>query len=229
MQTPDGNGIIDVFNKVPLFDDLFLYMQALNIHLVDSYLQDMEAELLAQYEELEKTPVPHAMFVSAISQMWVFGFYELLRTWRQWARELIQYADRLETSSPVESGQIVWDTHHPPQSHIPSPLDLSNYYDSFKRVESDKSFVQDISEVLDLFLPLFRQLEKVRIALAKHEVAKSKMRALAPGYGRIDGTTGSIYWVVLDNEGFSEIVSRRSLADDCRKLLVHHKPRGQKS
>ena len=36
------------------------------------------------------------MFVSALSQMWVFAAYELLRTWRQRAREIMKWGKWLE-------------------------------------------------------------------------------------------------------------------------------------
>ena len=43
--------------------------------------------------------------------------------------------------------------------------------------------------------------------------------ALAPGYGRIDMSDGSIYWQVVLDKNEIDLVSRRAIADDCRALL----------
>src|SRR5947199_7663676 len=82
------------FGSFPLFDNLYMSMQAQNISMVDIYLEDLESQLLMEYLEIEHTPIPTALFVSALSQMWVFAVYELLRTWRQRARELLAYAEK---------------------------------------------------------------------------------------------------------------------------------------
>jgi hypothetical protein len=66
-----------------LFDDLFLSMQGQNVMLVDLYLRDLERDLLRELIEIERTPLPATLIVSALSQMWIFAVYELLRTWRQ--------------------------------------------------------------------------------------------------------------------------------------------------
>jgi hypothetical protein len=223
MPTEEGNGIIDVLEKVPLFHDVFLNMQAMNIHLVDWYLEGMESQLLAEYNELEKTPISSAMLVSALSQMWVFAFYELLRTWRQWTRELIDYSKCLKNVSNIERNSIIQERKQKQQSRIMTHQDISEYEDTFDRIESEEKFSTNIINANELVLPLFRRLEKTRISLAKHEIAKSNQRAFAPGYGRIDMVTGSIYWQILDNEGYADIVSRRSLADQCRELLPYFK------
>jgi hypothetical protein len=71
----------------------------------------------------------------------------------------------------------------------------------------------------DTLLPLFRNLEAVRITLAKHEVPKSKgLRAQAPGYARIDMTNGSLNWMILHGDGSAQIITRKELADECRHL-----------
>ena len=64
-------------------DDLFLAMQGQNVMLVDFYLRDLERDLLRELVETERTPYLATVIVSALSQMWIFAVYELLRTWRQ--------------------------------------------------------------------------------------------------------------------------------------------------
>jgi len=46
-------------------DELFLGMQALNVDPVDEYLQEQEAQLLREYVETKRRPIPAALFVSA--------------------------------------------------------------------------------------------------------------------------------------------------------------------
>jgi len=125
--------------------------------------------------------------------------------------------------SKKEKDNIVQERRRYQSSRISANPDISDYTDAFERIENDDVFVINISNANDLFLPLFRRLEKTRISLAKHEIAKSSERAYAPGYGRIDMATGSIYWQILDNDDCFDIVSRRSLADQCRELLPHFK------
>jgi hypothetical protein len=43
---------------------------------------------------------------------------------------------------------------------------------------------------------------------------------MAPGYGRIDMLTGSIYWLVELRGDEVDLVSRRTLADECRRLAL---------
>ncbi len=80
--------------KLPLFNDLFLSMQGQNVMLVDLYLRDLERDLLRELIKIERTPIPATLFVSALSQMWIFAVYELLRTWRQRIKDLKRDAQR---------------------------------------------------------------------------------------------------------------------------------------
>ena len=68
---------------LPFFeDDLYLGMQAMNVGIVDSVVTEYEYALLREWFEIERTPTETAMAVSAMSQMWVYGLYEVLRMWR---------------------------------------------------------------------------------------------------------------------------------------------------
>lgn len=69
----DFNLIQRYFRQLPLFDDMYLGMQAINISVVDQFITEIEYDLLREYIEIEKTPAESALFVSAQSQMWVFG------------------------------------------------------------------------------------------------------------------------------------------------------------
>jgi len=74
-----------------------------NIDLVDGHLEELEAELLQEYMANDRPPLPSMMFVSALSQMWVFAAYELLRTWRQRAREIMLVLDPSGRQNYIDS------------------------------------------------------------------------------------------------------------------------------
>src|SRR6476646_10716229 len=80
-----------VFRALPLFEDLYLGMQAINLDIVDVMLEGEELALLRRYIEIERTPLPEALYVSALSQLWIFGLYELLRTWRQRIDDVLRF------------------------------------------------------------------------------------------------------------------------------------------
>lgn len=69
--------------SLPFFkDDLYLGMQAMNVGVVDSVVTEYEYGLLREWFEIERTPTETALAVSAMSQMWIYGLYEVLRMWR---------------------------------------------------------------------------------------------------------------------------------------------------
>ncbi|AEL06923.1 hypothetical protein VDF98_16250 [Xanthomonas campestris pv. raphani] len=68
---------------LPFFeDDLHLGMQAMNAGIADSVITQMEYKLLREWFEIERTPFESATAVSALSQMWIYALYEVLRMWR---------------------------------------------------------------------------------------------------------------------------------------------------
>ncbi|MCC6425992.1 MAG: hypothetical protein IT435_04145 [Phycisphaerales bacterium] len=101
------------------------------------------------------------------------------------------------------------------QSHVGIP---DRSYDAcFAAVETDPEFGKQIRVALAASEDVYREVETLRVTMAKHEVPKTKgMRAQGAGYGRIDLSSGSIYWMVVLKDGSSTIISRRSLADRLR-------------
>jgi len=195
----------DLLWKLPLFDDLFLSMQGQNIMLIDFYLRDLERSLLRELFEIERTP-PGTIFVSALSQMWIFAVYELLRTWRQRIKDLKRDAQNNSTPGTARSRH----------SGI--------YYDEqLAKLRKNPKYGNELDKAMTLMEPLFRRIEALRMNLAKHEVPKMKsIPAMAPGYGRIDGMDGSISWQIDLGNNAVDLVSRRSLANQLRKLVIKH-------
>lgn len=212
--------IRDVLESLPVFEDLYLKMQGMNIDLVDTYLTEWEHSLLMEYIEEERTPIASAMTVSAFSQMWIFGLYELLRTWRQRALEVYRFAEELH--SLEEPARTTYISEKEQQIKEATALAVSEviYWAPFERAAKDDNYVKGIRKAVDQSERLFRRIESLRMSLAKHEVPKSKGSfAMAPGYGRIDTTTGSLQWQVVLRENEVDLISRRSLADECRELV----------
>lgn len=211
----DGPSIQEVLWALPAFEeDLYLKMQATNLEMVDLYLQDLEAELLALYLEQERTPGPQAVFVSALSQLWIFGLYELLRTWRQRLRELLLFGEQVADLDLEASQAILEERKHDLESpHDPNPAALFTH-EPFRRVAEDDGYKDRLQTALDASEILYRRLEALRVSLAKHEIPRKRGAvAYAPGYGRIDMLTGSITWFVALSEDEQDSVTRAAIAD----------------
>ncbi len=72
---------VENINSLPLVD-AYLELQLNNLALVDAHLLELESQMARGYRIDDKLPQPLTMLVSALSQLWVFGLYEILRTWK---------------------------------------------------------------------------------------------------------------------------------------------------
>src|SRR5437879_1701172 len=88
-------GLAQALRTLPLFTEMYLHMQAMNLDLVDRFIEDQETRLLHEYLVHERTPFPSTIFVSALCQLWIFGLYELLRTWRQRGKDILRWSKDL--------------------------------------------------------------------------------------------------------------------------------------
>jgi hypothetical protein len=194
----------DLIWNLPLFDDVYLSMQGQNVMLVDFYLRNLERDLLRELVRIERTPFPATLIVSALSQMWIFAVYELLRTWRQRVKDLKREAQKpgvAAAGKPDLAG--LW------------------YRKQLAHLRKEPTYARKLDKAVTHTEPLFRRIEALRMNLAKHEVPKMNgVPAMAPGYGRIDGFSGSISWQIDLGNNCVELVSRRSLADQLRDLVI---------
>jgi hypothetical protein len=209
----------EALRELPLLDQVFLGMQAMNVDLVDGYLEDWETKLLAEYIERERTPTEGALFVSALSQMWIFATYELLRTWRSRASEIVRWARTLGTLEGDERADVIASKRAEVERRASEVLDTDIHWRDFERASEDAAFVDALRSALSRTAVTFHAVEAVRVWLAKHEVPRRDgLYAGAPGYGRIDMETGSIYWQVELGRDEVTLISRRGLADMLRSL-----------
>jgi hypothetical protein len=210
----------DVLISFPILDDdFYLQMQALNIHIVDLYLVDMESNLLREYIEIERTPLEMALVVSALSQLWIFGLYELLRTWRQRCKSIIKFVEDLQSLDNSAREARISEQKEKIKNAVGFGGFEGLYWPTYKKAAKENEYVELIRQKLDQSERLFKRIEALRVALAKHELPVHGMSfAMAPGYGRIDMTNGSIYWQVILRDNEVDLVSRRTIADQCREL-----------
>jgi hypothetical protein len=202
---------------IPMTDDVYLSMQAQNIAVVDmTILRHLEAQALEEFFSQEDRISQQTLSVlSALSQMWVFALYEFLRTWRQRARALLGFAEKLaKLADDDEREAYMKDINEGVRSKARLvKLAPVFYYDHVAKL-SDNRFIAAIREYKAKTDDLFREVEAIRIALAKHEVAgKEKLFAEAPGYGGVNKLTGSMYWQIVLAEDVVTIIERRELAN----------------
>lgn len=218
-EEPDHDAQLhEVLRELPLVDEVFLGMQALNIHVVDGYLEQLEADLLQEYIEPERTPSASALFVSALSQMWVFATYELLRTWRQRVGDVLDWADRLAALADHEREAAVAAKRQEIERRASEVLDADVRWQVFERAE-DPQFVEELRSARNRTEIAFRAVEAVRMTLAKHEVPRQGgVLARAAGYGRIDMENGSTSWQIDLGRREVAVFSRRALADALRRV-----------
>ena len=163
--------------------DPYLAMQITGIAIVDQFITGIEYDVLRELHETERTP-PAAGFLSAQTQMWIFAVYELLRTWREQAKDVIKWAKNGGLELKIQALEKKLPYRHYGQELRASQL---------RRVVNEPGMIETIMADLRLTHYLFADLEHIRVSMAKHQVSgKAKSIAFAPGYGRINQWCGSL-------------------------------------
>lgn len=216
-----GDNLAWALQSLPLFDDLFISMQALNLGMVHEFLLEIEKDLLRDLLELERTP-PNTIFVSAISHLWVFGVYELLRTWRQRANEVLNFAIKVSRATGSNRRKLLAFKKRQLLGGAIEPLAGHHRWSQFRKAATNKNYARKLREAIDRYELIFRRLEALRVSLAKHELPKQHgmpaIPAMMPGYGRIDEATGSIRWEYLLQGREVDALTRRGIAEQCLML-----------
>jgi hypothetical protein len=196
-------------SSLTLMDDPYLRMQAFNLSVVDQFVMGLEYDVLRRLNSEDRTP-PEAMFLNALSQMWIFSAYELLRTWRQWVKEVLKLHDNGGLTLKIDALNKNLGFRH---------VGREIRADQLRAVLADPTAVAKIKEELRLTHIPFARIEFIRVTLAKHEVpGKGKSIAYAPGYGRINMWCGSLDYQLENNGAILGNISRRDIADELRLL-----------
>lgn len=190
--------------------DPYMRMQAFNLSVVDKFIMDLEYNTLRKLNEEDSTPVPEATFLSAQSQMWIFAAYELLRTSRARAIDVLKLLENGGLRLKIES--LEKDVGFLHVGRKIRAAQLRNLLD-------DPSIPDKIKVDNRITHIPFARLAHIRVALAKHEVqGKKKSIALAPGYGRINQWCGSLDYELERGGNILGNISRRDIADELRAI-----------
>ena len=185
-------------------------MQAMNVGIVDSVVTEYEYMLLREWFEIEKTPTETALAVSAMSQMWVYGLYEVLRMWRD---------RRFQFRKLMENGGIDPKLASMPDDD-PLNLTIETRKTQLIRFKEDAEYRELIEKTWERVEPVYRMTELFRMNLAKHcAPGKDGVMPRAPGYGRINRWCGAMDYELIDKDGYYSILNRRDIADALRKCV----------
>ena len=184
--------------------------QAFNVGLVDEFVMKLEIELLRKQFHEERTPIAEATFASAQSQMWIFAAYELMRTWRQRAKDMIKWADNGGLRA-----KLAYLRRATPYVNIGREWRAAQ----IERVLVDPSLVKILRDDLRRTHIPFSRMEAIRVSIAKHEIrGRPNSVPQMPTHGRINRWCGSIDFE-LEHEGVVlGTISRRDIADELRGL-----------
>lgn len=186
----------------------FLRMQAFNLNLVDGVLNKLEQEVHEQMldEELDREKIA---LLSALSEMWILSAYEVLRTWKQSATEIVTFARDGGLAKEAER------LSHDDFLHYGQELRVEQLRMAIAKPE----LVEDAKRDLSRIYMSFTRLEFLRVAIAKHEVSSRKKRkpiAFAPSMARINRHCGSMEWELSNGGMIIGEITRREVAESIR-------------
>jgi hypothetical protein len=211
--------ITTCIKELPFFeDDVFLGMQAINIGIVDQVITQHEYALLHEYNEIDKTP-DSTMAVSALSQMWIYALYEVLRMWRDRKFKF----EKLWKNGGIELK--IKDMENDPLNHT-----LNARKQQMLRFKNDVSYRKRIDAAWEGIEGIFRATELIRMNLAKHcAPGNDNIIPMSPGYGRINDWCGSIDFQLIEkNKDYPQLkcdryytyLNRRDIADALRHFFI---------
>lgn len=201
----------DALRSLTMFGNTYMVMQATNLGIVDQFIMQIEDQVHDRFLREDRTPLDDAMFLNAQSQMWIFALYELLRTWRQLASNIIKWLPNKVLQQMIERLRQPDGTYTHP-GRIARADQLQHALDHPEVVEALR---QDLRRI---HIP-FAQIEMLRMTLAKHEERGVRNSvAIAPGYARIDYLTGSLSYELGAGRVVFGYKTRRQIADNIRAL-----------
>lgn len=203
--------------RLPLLGgDVYLRMQAQNVSMVDHLLMGMEQEALQREFAEDRVPGDLLMLLSALTQMWIFSVYELLRTWRGRTRDIIKWAESGGLAQKLKSYEQTGEYHDYGKELRAKEI---------KKAMEDPGHLDELRAALDVTMMTYTRLEHVRVSLAKHVVAKSNDQpAHAPGYARLNKWCGALQYELARGHVSYDVVCRRDIADALRTIDMSSRP-----
>ncbi len=199
-----------------LGDDAFLRMQATNVGMVDVLLMRMEKQIRATLCD-DRPDMEIGFLLSALTQMWIFAVYELLRTWRVRANTALKLLREGKLTKRIEE----LESEKEPE-HIGRKMLASQYRQALNNPKIEKELEEHLRRI---FIPFVR-LDSLRVTLAKHEVKGNRGSiAVAPGYGRFNFSCGAIEYPMGRDDAIVGFINRRDVADDFRGIWENDAPK----
>lgn len=195
----------------------YLAMQASQLCLIDNTLNVLEQEVVCHQFD-DEPPREKLALLGALSPMWIYAAYELLRTWRQRCEEVIKLAEN--SGIDLKAAYLERDLGY---RHYDRELRAQQLRDARERPE----LVEQIRLDLRRTEMGFTTLEFIRVALAKHEVSKKgnkKPIAFAPGLARSSRWCGSMEYELSNGGAIIGYVTRRDIAETVRSIPVAENP-----
>lgn len=209
-ETIDQSELREGLESLALFgSDPNMRQQAFNLGLVDGFAMQLETQLLRKQFD-EEPFLPESAFLNAVSQMWIFAAYELMRTWRQRTGDMVKWAENGGLQMKLE--QLRKETSF---IHFGREIRARQ----IEQVISEPTLVDRIrSDLRKTHIP-FARMEAIRVSIAKHEVrGRPKSVALMPTHGRINRWCGSLDYELSHDSVSMGTISRRDIADDIRAI-----------
>lgn len=217
--TFEGWEIPAALQSLALFCDPYLSMQAQNLAIVDHFLNELEQHVLKRLFDEDRTPVDDAMFLNAQSQMWIFAAYEVMRTWRQLAKDIVKWHDNGGLHLKLKALEVDQGFVHDSNQRRAAMI---------RDVIAKPAIVGSLRDDLKRTHIVFARMEYLRISLAKHEVpGRAKSLAIAPGYGRINQWCGALDYELSNGKYIMGYVNRRDIANDIRAIPSLEVPTGE--
>lgn len=193
-----------------LGDDPYLRIQASNLAVIDHFIMQLEWTAMRKRFDEEREDLLDTTFISAQTQMWIFAAYELLRTWRQRAKDVVKLSKTGGLAMKADSLDRKLPYFHPGRKARAEQL---------RRLIADSSIVDAVALDICRTHILFSELEHLRVAIAKHEVSgKPKSVAYAPGFGTFNRWNGSLEYEFGFEGAIMGMRSRRDIAESLRYL-----------
>ncbi|MDO9631655.1 MAG: hypothetical protein Q7I92_07145, partial [Humidesulfovibrio sp.] len=166
---------------------------------------------LRTYFEIERTPLESAIIVSALSQMWIYNVYEVIRVWRNRKNEF----EKLKSNCGIPCKLKCM-----PDDDIGN-ISIAVRRSQLERFNEDNTYLEEISAAWVKLEPVFELVTLFRINLAKHcAPGKDNIHPRAPGYGRIDMECGAMNYELINRHGHYTYLNRRDIADTLRASLM---------
>lgn len=213
-QPATAKAFVDALRGLPIVeDDFYLGSQVLHLGVASSVIEQFEGDLMREYWRDDHVSPDRFMVVASLSQLWVFGVYEVLRTWRQRVQSVLKFVANLPTEPTARHSSIAAKKADVEGRYSHPDLVHDIHADVYERAARDAAYVTRLRGCLHRSERSFRRIEALRVNIAKHEVPKvnGDSYIVGPGSSRIDTVTGTLQWQVDLGNREVDMVSRASV------------------